>query len=118
MRIVSDVEQLHSHRFIFIGPVLVDGLDGDWPGTPRLRVRLDRAWLFGHAPVERLVGGLRDDCQSFRHSCANPARVIEMMMRVDDLGHRLAGHEFVSFGDDAQPQQLAEAFAGVLAEPG
>ena len=48
-----------------------------------------------HLTEDDAVVSARNDRQPFGHRLANPRRVIEVVMRPDDLGRAFAGHELV-----------------------
>src|SRR5207244_13468010 len=55
----------------------------------------------------RLVQLVREDRRAFRDRGAQTARMIDMRVRVDDVGNRLVGNQPLRFGDDRLAARLA-----------
>ena len=88
----DDVIEIDLHRRILQLEVIVDR-----PELQRLRgcaerIRRDRALAKRDLAEQSFRPLVRDDRQPLRHRLADAARVIEVMMRDDELGHGLSGH--------------------------
>ena len=106
VRVAGDVVHVDRHRRIlefqrFVYRLQLEGLAILRQGVRCHRVRPRRGAL-----EERRVDLLRNHRQPFRHRRANAARVIEMMMAVDDVGERLVRPQFARLGDDRQRPSL------------
>ena len=102
MRASRHAVQVDGARGVLELQLLVNRLDLDRLGILRERIRHDRVRPCDGVLKVLRAGFLRDDGQAFRDGRADAARMIEVVVAVDDVGQRLVRLDLSRLGDDRQ----------------
>lgn len=107
MWVAGHVIQRQGHRRVLELPLVVDRFDRHTLWILRERVGLTRVGTRGHGFHPGAVAAVRDHREALRDRRAESGRVVEVVVRDDELRERLAGNGLPGFRDHRQSPRFA-----------